>query len=272
MQNKLDKTEIDKVFDIVKDRFDADFSNYKLNCLSRRIKRRMLIARFDDIEDYIIFLKSSSQEQEYLYDAITINVTRFFRDEETYKYVNENILPDLAANSKINIWSAGCASGEEPYSLAMMFEYYKIVHRLPFQYTVYANDIDENSITIAEKGIYTPKSLFNVSPEFKKIFDIFSKKEKNYYHISQNIKNKVEFRIQNLLSVNWKIKFDLILCRNVFIYFERKLQDNILSTFKGYIQDDGYLVLGRVETIFQNGKNLFDIVSNRNKVYKIKKE
>ncbi|MCK4643127.1 protein-glutamate O-methyltransferase CheR [bacterium] len=271
MADPLNEVKIHEIFDILKKKFDSDFTSYKINCLSRRIKRRMMLCKLEDIDDYISLIRIDEKEVNVLYKTITINVTRFFRDEATYDYIYDTILPEIADRRHLNIWSAGCASGEEPYSIAMLLQNYKITKGANFRFTVFATDIDTPSVEIAQKGVYTPKSLFSVTGRFRNVFNMFSQRQGNYYHIIPEIREKVEFKIQNLINSSWDVKFDLILCRNVFIYFSRELQNQILNTFRKHIRDDGQLVLGRVETIFSDGKTLFDVVSNKNKVYKKKR-
>lgn len=267
MTMSLDEIKIREIFDVLKRNFNSDFSNYKINCLSRRIKRRMILCKLESIDEYIDLIKSDEQELNTLYKTITINVTRFFRDEATYDYIYDTILPQLSDKRIVNVWSAGCASGEEPYSMAMLLEHFRIVKGANYRFKVYATDIDIHSVETAKSGVYTPKSLFNVSGRFRKIFNMLSKKDGNYYKMLPQIIDNVEFRRQNLMSAAWDVKFDLILCRNVFIYFSRELQNQVLNIFRTHLKDDGQLVLGRVETIFSDGKVLFDVVSNKNKVY-----
>ncbi len=263
---------INNIFDILNSYYSIDFSSYKINCLQRRIKRRMIILKLEKVEDYLELISNNEDERKKLLDTITINVTRFFRDEKTYDYIYQNLMPKIKDKHDINIWSAGCSSGEEPYSIAMLFDYFKEENHLNYNYHVFSTDIDQGSIEKAEQGVYTPKSIYNLNGIFRTIFNYHVKKEGNYYYIADKIKVNVSFEKNSIFSSRWKDKFDFIFCRNVFIYFSRELQNRALQIFREQLKDDGYLVLGRVETIFSEKRDIFKIVSNRDKIYSKKIE
>ncbi|MCD6578057.1 protein-glutamate O-methyltransferase CheR [bacterium] len=258
---------IQNIFDILNAYYSIDFSSYKLNCLQRRIKRRMIISKIDKVEEYLELISNDEKERSKLMDTITINVTRFFRDEKTYNYIYKNLLPKFTQKKDIKVWSAGCSSGEEPYSIAMLLDYYKTEKHLNYNYNIFATDIDSRSIDKGLSGVYTPKSIYNLSDIFHIIFNFYIKKQGNYYYIDENIMNSVHFEKNSIFSSNWEGKFDFIFCRNVFIYFSRELQNQALQIFRDHLKDDGYLVLGRVETIFFEKRNIFNIISNRDKIY-----
>ncbi len=272
MIEDISKSEIEEIFSILREHFRADFSDYKLSCLERRIKRRMLLSRSADIRNYIDFLKKNENERRDLFDTVTINVTKFFRDENTFDYIFNKIIPAIRHVPDIKVWSAACASGEEAYSVSMMLDYYKEANKCRYNFTVYGTDIDRRSIQTAQEGAYTPKSLFNTPAFFRQIFELYTEKGKNIYRIMDKMQRVTRFKVENLHDANWDFKFDIILCRNVFIYFDRALQNKMLDMLARFIKPDGFLVLGRVETIFTDGKTKFEIVSNRDKIYKLKKE
>jgi chemotaxis protein methyltransferase CheR len=261
-------TEFSKIFG----NYGLDITRYKPAFMKRRLDRRMRILNMSKYSEYALVLKQERQEFEEVFTSLSINVTNFFRDSMVFDRFQLSILPkilsNLDVNNKIRVWSAGCASGEEPYSIAIMIK--QAIGKLNnLDIEIIANDVNKAAIQFAERGIYPAKSVESlptnvIRNNFQKITD---NKNNMEYEIMQHIKEMVTFKVGDILSDNMKF-FDVIFCRNVLIYYEKEAQELIFTKFYNGLRDSGYLVLGMDETMFgRKCQKLFHPLMARERIY-----
>ncbi|KUK32545.1 MAG: Chemotaxis protein methyltransferase CheR [Thermoanaerobacterales bacterium 50_218] len=222
-----------------------DLKNYKRHQLERRIRSLMRAQGVESYLDYLVLLKRDSFQLKKLVDHLTINVSEFYRNPLQWKILKEEILPELLkTNPCLRTWSAGCATGEEPYTLALVL---KEKIRNPFP-KILATDVDEDALAKAREGVYPERAVVNVPrDQLRKYFE----KEGDKYRISEEIKNLVEFRRHDLLRDPFRRNFDLILCRNVVIYFTEEAKNNLYRRFRNALRPGGILFTGSTEQIFR---------------------
>ncbi len=242
--------------------------------LSRRVASRVYATRCSSLSDYISLIKSDECELNNLYDALTINVSSFYRNQGVFDFLKEKVFPEIIKNktlsgdNSINIWSVGCSTGEEPYSIAILVQRNLRIRMKKFRMRVLAVDIDTRALEFAKKGIYSRSKLADLGPKI--IRSCFTPVE-NGYQLRESLKEMVEFQQQDILKFKpVKIIFDLILCRNVMIYFSRENHFQAYKYFSSHLRNWGSLVLGKAETMFYPGKNHFELTSLENRVYRKK--
>lgn len=262
--------EMDKVFEILKNRTGNDFTLYKHNTIRRRIGRRMLFHKISRFSEYVEYLSSHPSEQDALFRDILINVTAFFRDPETFDALKKHIYPKIMKSrhddTPIRIWVSGCSSGEEVYSLIIsLMEYLGDNYSSP-TIQVFATDIDEQAIEKARLGIYPESMLSSVSKE--RLRRYFSKVPQGY-QINKNIREMCVFAIQNIVKDPPFSHLDIVSCRNMMIYMGSNLQRKVLQTLHYALNPGGYLLLGSSETAAASA-DLFSIFEKEKKIYKKK--
>ncbi|HEY4639987.1 MAG TPA: CheR family methyltransferase, partial [Thermoanaerobaculia bacterium] len=258
-----------KIFTMVRTAHDVDFTHYKPATIERRIRRRMALHKVETLGDYVEILRDKREEIEQLYNDILIRVTSFFRDPEVFGALQNDILPALMRNRgdrPLRIWVPGCATGEEVYSLAIVFHEAMAALEMECPVQVFGTDISDASIDRARSGMYTESISAEVSPERLRRF--FTKVDSGY-RVAKSIRDCCIFARQNLTKDPPFSKLDLISCRNVLIYLGAVLQRRVMSIFHYSLQPDGYLLLGSSETI-GNYADLFTIMDRRNKIYQRK--
>ncbi|UNC91781.1 CheR family methyltransferase [Candidatus Contubernalis alkaliaceticus] len=221
-----------------------DLNQYKERQVKRRITQFMTkhgVSRFSDF--YIVLSKDKAVLKRFR-DYLTINTSEFFRDIKMYNNLRDNILPNLSKkNGSLKIWSAGCSIGAEPYSLAILLHEAKAR-----SFRIDATDFDENILQTAEAGRYKANVLKNISENLKsKYFEA----EGEEYRIKKRIKENIHFKQHNLLSDPYPQGYNLILCRNVFIYFTPETQNALLHKFSKSLKQGGYFILGTSEFVTQ---------------------
>ncbi|MCM8812685.1 MAG: protein-glutamate O-methyltransferase CheR [Candidatus Omnitrophica bacterium] len=250
----------------------VDLRQYRKKSLRRRISIRMHQHRIEQFRDYAQLLAKNPAECDALLDKITINVTEFFRNPETYAAVRAEILPRLleeklkAGTNVFRVWSAGCASGEEPYSIAIMLRELfvgKYAHFLPH---IYASDIDDHALAEAKAGVYQERSLRELSlPQREKYF---TRQDAGLYSVRNDFRTIIRFVHQNMISDPPFRNIDLIYCRNVIIYFTRELQRKLYENFHAALTAGGYLVAGKVEAVLGITDGLFERVNPAEKIFR----
>lgn len=247
-----------------------DCHQYKDNYLKRRINVRMHVWGTKTYAEYLRILNSYPGEYKELMEDITINVTQFFRDTQVFKLMEEEILPLLIYDKVktnrrvIRFWSAGCASGEEPYSIAILMDDLMGDEYDNFSISIQGTDIDETCLTSARKGIYLPRQLENVGPKYLSHYFQF---DGEMYHISDRIKDMVRFKKHDLFSDKKSAHFDLITCRNVLIYFTKEMQQKLFLQFFNQLNEGGYLIIGKTETIIGKLSKNFHPINLRERIY-----
>lgn len=245
-----------------------DVSQYKENYIKRRIAVRMRSLQHPKYADYLNYLQNNKNEYDILLDKLTINVTQFFRDPEIFVELENVILPDIIANLKgpLKIWSAGCSTGEEPYSIAISVE--ETAERLGlknFEYEIYATDLDIIAIQKATAGIYEGRTLDNIALQRK---TKYFKTDGRNYMISDAIKKRVKIIKLNLMDPYKKDFFDLVFCRNVIIYFTRELQKTVLTHYYDSLKENGILFLGKTETMLQDYRDKFNCINIKERIFR----
>jgi chemotaxis protein methyltransferase CheR len=247
-----------------------DLSYFKPAFLARRIHVRMKMLNIKSSSEYVNFLNSKPNEIGSLYDSLSINVTKFFRDKQVWQYFMQKAIPNLLKVIKptdtIRIWSCGCASGEEPYSLAIMFK--EALKNTDYKFKILATDINLNSLKEARNGIYNKDNLKNLDPIL--ITRYFKKIENDKFQIIEKIKNLVSFNLGDITTFP-ATYLDVIFCRNLLIYYGKDAQDLIFKKFYTILKQNRFLVLGMDETLWGHKlQNSFIPISARDRIYQKK--
>ena len=247
-----DRSALEKVLILLRAKTGHDFSMYKKNTVYRRIERRMSIHQIDKIATYVRYLQENPQEVELLFKELLIGVTSFFRDTAAWELLQEEALPGLLAGRRsggmLRAWSVGCSSGEEAYSLAIVFKeaLEKLKPAENFTLQIFATDLDQDAINRARQGSYPANIAADVSPERLNRFFI---QEDNGYRVGKEIREMVTFATQNVIMDPPFTKLDILICRNLLIYLTPELQKKILPLFHYSLRTGGVLFLGSSETI-----------------------
>ena len=261
---------LDKIIILLREQSGHDFCGYKKNTLLRRIERRKGIHQIDKIHNYVRFLQENPQEVEILFKELLIGVTSFFRDTAVWEKLRKSILPDLfdelPDKHLLRAWIPGCSTGEEAYSLAIVFiealEKFKKHKSLTLQ--IFATDLDKDAIEKARKGVFPPTISADVSPErVARFFTV----DAEGYRVTSQIREMVVFAPQNVIKDPPFTNLDLITCRNMLIYMEPGLQKKLIALFHYSLNPGGIILLGTAETP-GNQKEGFAELDSRLKIYK----
>jgi chemotaxis protein methyltransferase CheR len=265
----MDKDFISLKKEILK-KTSLDCNQYKDTYLIRRFAVRMRARGVSNYVEYIALLSSDPAEYDELMKDLTINVTQFFRDISVFKAIEENVFPQMIYD-KINenrpilrVWSAGCSSGEEAYSIAIILRELLGEEFDNFAITIVGTDIDEECLHQASEGVYLARQLVNVpKPYLEKYFV----KVGELYQLSSEITSMAHFRNLDLFSGTAGSNFDCIFCRNVVIYFTREQQEKLFMKFYRSLTDGGYFVMGNTETLTGDSSKKFSTVLSRERIY-----
>jgi chemotaxis methyl-accepting protein methylase len=250
----------------------VDFRLYRPNCLLRRISARRHDTHQDSLAAYVTYLASHPEECRLLCDRITINVSEFFRNQETFAAVARCVIPDMESHKQklgsrvLRVWSAGCATGEEPYSLAMLLDETLTRRGSRLSWKIFATDIDREAMRIAQAGLYQKRQLKGVSLQRLKTY--FTLTPDGAYTIHPALAGQVKFSRHNMISDPPLTNIDIIFCRNVVIYFSRELQQRVYENFYQALAPGGYLVAGKVETLVGAGETLFERVDVGERIFR----
>ncbi len=248
-----------------------DFSSYKPATILRRLQRRLVATESSDVAAYGLYLSSHPAEYEKLVTDFLIKVTEFMRDPELFKLLQEQILPKLieysrAHSNELRLWSAGCATGEEAYSLAIILSEILGEQMGQFHIKIFATDLDGEALAFARLGIYPAKALAKLPPALVERYFTPNADETNY-EIKKSLRNLLVFGEHDLGQRAPFPRIDLVLCRNVLIYFDRVLQEHALRLFAFALRDEAYLVLGRTETVNPLAE-FFGVEDNQQRIYR----
>ena len=246
-------------------------ASYKDKCLRRRIAVRMRARGVHTYADYARILDSDQAEYDKLLDALTINVTKLFRNWETYSVLREHVVPTLWALPvpTISVWSAGCSSGEEPYSLAALFHHHAEQtgpgHQVERRVQVLGSDIDARSLEAAQRGTFEESDFSETPPELRRRY--FAPAAP--FTIVPEVRRMVRFERRDLLAEDAPPgQHHLICCRNVLIYFDRETQERLFQKFRDALAPTGFLVLGKVETLLGAARSRFAAVDARERIFR----
>ena len=244
-------------------------ASYKEKCLRRRIAVRMRARGVHSYIDYARILDTDVAEYDRLLDALTINVTKLFRNWEAYAALASSVVPELwhRETPSIRVWSAGCSSGEEPYSLAILFHRYAATSGMLAQLgrvDVLGTDIDRRCLTAAEHGEFEEGDFADTPDDLRRRYF----KSTAPFTVAPVIRRMVRFESRDMLSDGApRGRYDLIVCRNVLIYFDRETQERLFDTFYQAMTPGGFLMLGKVETLLGNARSQFAPVDARERIF-----
>ena len=257
-----------EIIDLLRARTSHDFALYKPGTLSRRIMRRMALAGIGDSGRYIDMLRRDGGELELLAKDLLINVTSFFRDPEAFELLAKEVIPDLVrrqpADRPLRVWVPGCSSGEETYSLAMLFLEEIAAAQRDIKLQVFASDVDEDAVALAREGRYPEAIAADLSPA--RLARFFIKEEHNY-RVVPELRGVVVFTVQDVLSDPPFARLDLISCRNLLIYLQADAQAKVLLLFHFALREGGVLMLGGSETVGSLGDR-FAPISKTLRIYR----
>jgi len=258
---------LEELLIFIRDARGFDFTGYKRSSLARRIRKRMHEAGIADYLDYRDRLESSAEEFGHLFNTILINVTSFFRDSETWTYLQREVMPDLiadVANHDIRVWSAGCASGEEAYSLVIAFAEALGIEETAKRVKIYGTDVDEDALRDARTGIYTVKALEPVSPELR---DKYFEKNGGQFSFRPDLRRRVIFGRHDITRDAPISRLDLLVCRNTLMYFNVETQAQVIDRFHFALREGGDLFLGKAEMLLSDSER-FEVVSMRQRMFR----
>lgn len=254
---QISEKELEQIFNLIKERLPLDFSDYKRPTIIRRIKRRMAHHNLATVSKYYHFLKDNNEEISLLANDFLISVTSFFRDTEAFKIVEDTVIPEIIKKNNtevLKIWVAGCATGEEAYSMAILIKEYLNQHPKNIEVKIFATDISKAALDTASKGVYPESITKTVSQER---LQQFFKKDGPTYKIKHEIRKMLIFAQHDLTKNPPYCNIDLICCRNLLIYLNITLQQKVFALLHFGLKEGGYLFLGPSEstTVIKNGFN-----------------
>lgn len=255
---------------LIKKNLGFNCEHYKEAHFKRRIDVRLRATRSSSHSDYIDILNKDPAEYTFLMDALTVNVTNFFRNPEAFDVVEKEVLPSIIkAKSNtplrsIRIWSAGCSIGVEAYSIAIQ------MHRIlkkdfgNYNIIIEGTDIDSTSLSRAEEGVYTESEIKDVD---SRIRDQYFELKDGKYCVIDEIKKVTSFKRHDMISGPKRQGFDMIFCRNVTIYFEKELQERLYQDFYNGLNKYGFFVMGKTETLIGPSKDFFEPFNTKERIY-----
>jgi two-component system CheB/CheR fusion protein len=258
-----------QVLALLRTRGKFDFRAYRKKMLTRRIERRMGLNHFDSIPEYMAFLRDHPEERKHLVKDLFISVTSFFRDSEAFQALATQVIVPLVeskeADAAIRVWVPGCATGEEPYAIAMLLQERLAAAQKNCRTQIFATDVDEDALAVARQGLYPDSIAADVAPE--RLTRFFTKVDDHTYQVNKQVRETVTFAAQNLISDAPFTKLDLISCRNLLIYLEPDVQKKVVTLFHFALNEKGFLFLGSSETIGRQ-TDLFEPLSKKWRTYR----
>jgi len=252
----------------IRDARGFDFTGYKRSSLARRIRKRMQEAGVAGYVDYRDKLESSAEEFGHLFNTILINVTGFFRDTETWTFLQRELMPELLADAEdgreIRIWSAGCASGEEAYSLAIAFAEALGIDETAKRVKIYGTDVDDEALHDARAGLYPAKTLDALPGEMR---EKYFEQNGTHFAFRPDLRRRVIFGRHDLTRDAPISRLDLLVCRNTLMYFNVETQSQVIDRFHFALRERGYLFLGKAEMLLSDGER-FEVVSMRQRIFR----
>lgn len=256
-----------QIDEILRQQQNFTLSGYKDLCIKRRIAARIRALGMSKPAAYVSLLAEEQSEQEQLMTALSVHVSHFFRNPSTYRVLEKQVLPELLERarrqrSKLRVWSVGCSDGEEPYSVALLGQKLSIEEGL---LKIIGTDLSQEALLRAKRGCYEQNRLHEV-PEslLQKYFQLHEKR----YCLTDSIRSGVRFFRHDILSDQPFYRADLILCRNVLIYFSREQQRRVLQILAAALPAGGFLVLGRAETLVASCRELFQCIDPAERIYR----
>jgi len=282
---EIDDQTLDVLLTKMKQKYGCDFSQYRRGTVKRRVYKRLLVSGVNDYQNYIRLLEEDPEEYKRLIQDLTIKVSCFFRDPYVFEYLARVVIPKIFKVKEqqndhvVRIWSAGCAYGEEIYSIAMLLiDYFERKKKdiKDYDLFLFGTDIDEEALAKAQKGVYEEEAILEVK---KRFLDRYFVCKNGLYHLKEEVKKMVSFCVHDITSAKQiappsgvVCNYDLILCRNLLIYFDVSLQKQVILNLSRSLNPGGFLVLGEAEALFREFEPLFDTLDIRAKIYRKKGE
>jgi chemotaxis protein methyltransferase CheR len=270
MENSVKDEELDLLLDELFRSYGYDFTNYARASLKRRVSRLMIIDRFPSFAELLYRIRQDPAYLTRMVEELTVNVTEMFRDPQVFKTIREEVLPILATHPFIRIWHAGCSTGEEVYSMAILLDEANLLHKS----LLYATDLNPTAIENIRKGVFPISEMKQYSENYilsggKHDFSKYYTAKYNWAKFDDRLKAKMIVATHNLVSDRSFNEFVLIFCRNVLIYFDKQLQDNVLTLFDDSLEKLGFLVLGSKENLrFSPIARKFKQQENRERIWR----
>ena len=269
---KIGASEVEELILLINDYSGYDFSDYSMQSLHRRFQRYIDLNKISDFKQLLQDLMNDSAMVNNLIEEVTVNVTEIFRDPSFFAAIRTDLVPQLNKLPLIKIWHAGCSTGEEVYSMAILLK----EHDLLDKSIIYATDINQTVLDVAKSGKYNLESFNENEINYRESEG--TKKISDYYTVlngealmNDDLKTKIIFSTHNLVSDSAFNQFDLIVCRNVLIYFNKSLQDNVLQMFYSSLTENGILAIGSKETLmFSPIESKMQVVNANWKIWKKK--
>jgi two-component system CheB/CheR fusion protein len=259
---------LEELLIFIRDARGFDFTGYKRSSLARRIRKRMHEAGAADYVDYRDRLESDAAEFGHLFNTILIKVTSFFRDAETWTYLQHEVMPDLIAETEgareIRVWSAGCATGEEAYSLAIAFAEALGTEECAKRVKIYGTDVDDDALRDARVGVYSAKVLESLPAGLR---DKYFEQDGSQFAFRPDLRRRVIFGRHDITRDAPISRLDLLVCRNTLMYFNVETQSQVIDRFHFALREGGYLFLGKAEVLLSDGER-FEVVSMRQRIFR----
>ena len=260
--------DLEQLLLFIRDARGFDFTGYKRSTLARRIRKRMDDARIADYADFQDRLEADAEEFRALFNTILINVTGFFRDADAWSHLQREVLPELIAargpQEDIRVWSAGCSSGQEPYSLAILFAEVLGVEECVRRVKLYGTDVDEEALREARSGLYSAKALELLDPELR---DKYFEPNGAQFVFRPDLRRRVIFGRHDITRDAPISRLDLLVCRNTLMYFNAEAQSQIVDRFHFALREGGYLFLGKAEMLLSDGER-FGVANMRQRIFR----
>lgn len=266
----LKDEELDLLIGEVSDRYGYDFTNYARASLKRRVSRLMMIDRLPSFAELLYKVKYDAPYLTRIVEELTVNVTEMFRDPAVFKTIREQVLPVLATHPFIRIWHAGCSTGEEVYSMAILLEEANLLHRS----LLYATDLNPSVIENIKRGIFPISQMKNYSENYqmsggKKDFSTYYTAKYDWAKFDERLRTNMIPATHNLVSDRSFNEFQIIFCRNVLIYFDKTLQEKVLTLLDDSLENLGFVVLGSKENLrFSPVAKRYVQLENREKIWR----
>jgi two-component system CheB/CheR fusion protein len=264
------RTALQNILDLLRSATTHDFTLYKAGTLERRIGRRMAMSGIDptDMAAYLTRLREDATELQVLAKDMLINVTSLFRDAAVFKLLENEVIPDLVRShtpdQTIRLWVAGCSTGEETYSLAMLFREEIASAKMNIKLQIFASDLDSDAVAIGREGLYSEAVVKDITPA--RLAQFFSK-EDHGYRVSAELRSSIVFTVQDVLADPPFSRMDMISCRNLLIYLQPEAQAKVISLFHFSLRQGGLLLLGSAETIADPGGR-FEVASKSARLFR----
>jgi two-component system CheB/CheR fusion protein len=261
---------LEKVFILLRNATGCNFGDYKSTTIIRRIEKRMALNQIDKLETYIRYLQKNKNEVLKLFNELLIGVSSFFRDKEAFLEIENSVIPQIIRNKEegevIRVWVAGCSTGEEAYSLAILFDQAILEQRKDLRVQIFASDLDKKAIMFARQGVYPNSIAGDISP---KHLSQYFRSDTSSYRIKKEIRDQIVFAEHNLIKDPPFSKLDMVSCRNLLIYLNLKAQKKVFSIFNYALNSGGILFLGTSESLGEFDR-LFDVLDRKHKIFRHK--